>query len=92
MCALNVTYEGPVEGAYDLVDELRAAGLAVDWVPPPEERATVPEAVAIAIVARGSYDVLMLVLRRMAKRFGKKATISAEEEGGGQQLQVKPDQ
>ncbi len=75
----KVRYEGSLRGAFDLVEALREAGLEVEWVPPPEERTSAVETIAIAIAARGSYDVLVGVIRRIKERFGSDVSVSVED-------------
>lgn len=64
----TVQFEGPLAEAYELVDGLRDAGIEVAWVPPPAERSDALEAIAIAIAARGGYDVILAVVRRVQDR------------------------
>lgn len=78
----HVRFEGKVRDAYQLVEELQAAGLSVEWVPPPEERVSAVETIVIIIVARGAYDILVAVLDRARKRLAGDATISEEESQG----------
>ena len=78
LAATVVRYEGPLSGAYELVEDLQAAGLTVEWTPPPEERTGAVEAVVIAILARGAYDVLLLVIERVRSRLASDATISTD--------------
>ncbi len=88
-------YEGPLDGAYELVDELQAAGFAVEWAPPSEERTSAVEAVAIAIVARGAYDALLSVVGRVRDRLASNATIEMDTDEAspqGQPEQTKPHQ
>jgi hypothetical protein len=71
-------YEGTSEIAYDLVKQLEDEGLTIQWVPPPEERTAILEPIAISIIAKGSYDLLTIVVTEMRRRFGKKIKIEIE--------------
>lgn len=73
-------FHGPPDEAYALVDELEEHGVGVDWVPPPGERTGAIEAITIAIIARGSYDAIQIVLRSARERLANRGSVSESEE------------
>ena len=83
-------YEGPPELAYALVRQLEDAGLDIQWVPPPEERAPILEAVEVAIIARGSYDLLAALIGKAIQRYGKKIKVTTEDSSGSE-AEIEPE-
>lgn len=66
-----------------LVQVLEAEKVRVDWTPPEEKRdlGAIAAAVAIGIVASGSYDAIKAAVRKVRDRLGSAAEITIEDEG-----------
>ena len=65
---VGLLFEGGVDEAYDLVDDLRASDIAVQWDPPVQMRGQMLNEIFVAIVASGLTDVVRGVVAAFLRK------------------------
>lgn len=78
---LKISYEGPIDGAYGLVGELRSEGLAPVWMPPERQRGDLADAILVQIIVTGTVEATRLIVdRAIAKITGAKGEVAPDED------------
>lgn len=92
----TIEYVGDYDGAYKLVEELREAGISVEWTPPDRDRGSVIEDLVLSILASGAYDAIKAISGGVVERLaGRRVHIdpAAERPHGaesGRQQDTRP--
>lgn len=58
----RLTFEGPYDDVFVLVEQLRAAGLTVTWTPPDQERGGVVQDIIVGLVVNGAVESVRSVV------------------------------
>lgn len=80
---VGLMFEGEVDDAYDLVDGLRAGGLAVQWDPPDQLRGQMLNDIIVSIVAGGVTDVVREVVAAFLRKHPHSKVREAPRAGDG---------
>lgn len=64
----RLTFEGPYDDVFVLVEQMRAAGLAVTWTPPDQERSGVVHDIIVGLIVSGAIESVRSVVSHFVAR------------------------